>query len=101
MQKQLQDLKIPSGYNIEFNSFFTYDPESEYSEKDNIMYLSEDLFQCVYQPKKIIVDLGWYGEIHSNDGEFKIYVVANQDWDNPLRTVKAKSLSKITNTPSK
>ena len=55
----------------------------------NLFYLSEDLLQI--EVGNLIIDLGWYGEIWNNDGEFKIFVVENQHWENPIRTESSKS----------
>ena len=47
-----------------------FNPEEDWS--------SEDLFQAVYVPESIIVDLGNY------NGVYKILVVYEGEWDRPL-----------------
>ncbi|HLP19017.1 MAG TPA: hypothetical protein VK174_01875 [Chitinophagales bacterium] len=34
----------------------------------------------------IAIDVGWYGESFSTNGLFKLYVIKNNDWDNPVFT---------------
>lgn len=82
MKLNLQQLLIPNHCKILKNSFSTYDPEIDYSEEKNLFYLTEDLLQIEFE--NLILDLGWYGEISTNEGEFKIYLIQNQDWENPI-----------------
>jgi len=56
--------------------------------------LTEDIAQ--YKKDKIIVDFGFYGdELTSTDGEYIIFIILNQDWDNHLAkfTFKSKSMA--------
>ena len=96
MDKELQPLKIPTGCKIIKNEFTTYNPETEYTEEKNLFYLWEDLLQIGFEYSNLIIDLGWYGEISSNIGEFRILVIENQNWENPLKVVKSKSQENIT-----
>jgi hypothetical protein len=93
---ELQKFTIPENCRIIRNNFSTYDPEKEYSEEKNILYLTEDLLQIEVGNQNLLIDLGWYGEIHSNQGEFKLFVIKNQDWENPLVTESSKSQKIIT-----
>ena len=43
----------------------------------------EDLLQVQFFNEKYILDVGWYPHIGRN-GKFKVYVVKNCDWQNPL-----------------
>ena len=97
MEKKLQALTIPNGFRIVKNAFYTYDPEKEYNQKDHLIYLTEDLFQAVYESTNLLVDLGWYGDTSQRAGAFKIMVLNNQDWDNPLFEGSAKSSAEIKN----
>ncbi|WP_282043426.1 hypothetical protein [Winogradskyella flava] len=96
MNKELQSLKIPTGCKINKNEFTTYNPEIEYTEEKNLFYLWEDLLQIEFEHSHLIIDLGWYGEISSNDGEFRILVVENENWEEPLKLVNSKSQKIIT-----
>lgn len=96
IEYKLQPLIIPSGCRIVKNDFTTYDPEIDFTEDRNLYYLTEDLLQIELDYSNLIIDLGWYGEIFSNKGEFKVYVIENEDWDNPLKVEKSKSQKIIT-----
>ncbi|MGX7666722.1 hypothetical protein [Flavobacterium pedocola] len=96
MKYELQKLTVPDNYKVVQNVFFTYDPETDYSENENLLYLSEDLLQLKNEKLNLIIDLGWYGEIYSNKGTFKLYVIENQDWENPVITEASKSQKIIT-----
>lgn len=96
MDFELQQISIPKGCQIIQHCFTTYDPETAYSEERNCLNLTEDLLQIEFANLHIIVDLGWYGEVVTNDGCFKIFVVKNRDWENPLRIEASKSQKIIT-----
>ena len=96
MEFKLQPLTIPSGCRIAKNDFTTYDPENDFTEERNLYNLTEDLLQIEFDYSNLTIDLGWYGEISSNIGEFKIYVIENEDWENPLKIENSKSQKKIT-----
>jgi len=91
MEFKLQPLIIPSGFKISKNDFTTYDPEINFTEERNLYNLTEDLLQIEFDYSNLIIDLGWYGEIYSNRGEFKIHVIENEDWENPLKIENSKS----------
>lgn len=96
IEYKLQPLIIPSGCRIVKNDFTSYDPEVDFTEERNLFNLTEDLLQIEFDYSNLIIDLGWYGENSSNKGEFKIYVIENQDWDNPIKTKNSKSQKAIT-----
>lgn len=96
MNFELQQFPIPPDCQIVYNSFTTYDPETAYTEEKSQYNLSEDLLQIEFVSLNIIVDLGWYGNVETNDGYFKIFIVKNSDWENPLRIEISKSQSIIT-----
>ena len=93
---KLQPLIIPSGFRIAKNDFTTYNPEIDFTEERNLFYLTEDLLRIEFDYSNLTIDLGWYGEITYNNGEFKIYIIENEDWDNPLRIENSKSQKIIT-----
>lgn len=93
MKFNLQHFVIPNHCKVLQNSFSTYDPEIEYSEEKNLFYLTEDLLQI--ECGNLILDLGWYGEILTNEGEFKIFLIQKYDWENPIITKSSKSQKTI------
>ena len=94
-QRNLQSLKIPSGFKIIKNEFYVYDPTIEFNETDSLAYLQEDLLQIVFEPSQIVIDLGWYGDISKNDGHFKIYVILDRNCDKPIFEETASSANAI------
>lgn len=60
---------------------------------NHIDLLREDLLQVEY-PQNLLLDIGWYPSFHA-DGEFKLYVVKNLEWDNPLLTLNTKTISDL------
>ncbi|MFT5859409.1 MAG: hypothetical protein ACI865_001510 [Flavobacteriaceae bacterium] len=95
-KKALQEIIIPEGIKLEYSEFYAYDPTTEFTEELNNLYLKEDLFQASFEEERLIVDMGWYGDLKTNDGEFKILVVYAADWDFPVTTLFAKSLDQVT-----
>lgn len=93
---KLQPLRIPSGCRIAKNDFTTYDPEVDFTEERNLYNLTEDLLQIEFDYTNMIIDLGWYEDVSSSKGEFKIYVIKNRDWDNPIKIENSKSQKIIT-----
>jgi hypothetical protein len=96
MDSKLEKLTIPTGFRVVKNDFTTYNPETEYSEEKSLYHLTEDLLQLEFESSNLIVDLGWYGNFETNEGDFIINVIRNQDWENPLRIENDKSQKIIT-----
>lgn len=44
--------------------------------------------------KIVAIDLGWYPEMDVN-GEFVLYVIKDNDWDDPLAEFRSRSQVKI------
>lgn len=83
VEKPKYNIQVPPGFRVVKNEFYQYNPELEYTEELNLQYLYEDLLQIKNEDHNIVIDLGWYGDIGSNEGQFKIYQIRNFDWDNP------------------
>ena len=88
---KIEDFLFPQNCKINRNVFSNYNPETDFSEEKNLYYLTEDLLQIEIESLNLIIDLGWYGEISNNNGEFKIFVVESKDWENPSFTESSKS----------
>ncbi len=43
----------------------------------------------------MIIDLGWYGNIATNKGEFIIKMIKNENWEIPFEVVYSKSVDEI------
>lgn len=91
MEKLKYNIDIPEGFKLSRNEFYMYDPENEYTVELSDYYLQEDLLQIVHQNKGLAIDLGWYGDTDTNEGVFKIYLIKDMDWENPLQEIESKS----------
>ncbi len=92
----LQEIEIPEGISLTFSEFYRYDPSLEFTKDLSEKYLSEDLFQASFDEGQLIIDMGWYGDQSTNKGQFKVLVIYASDWDFPVITLYAKSLSEVT-----
>ena len=99
--KSLQKINIPPSFTVTEHEFYTYDPTNEYSEEASEYYLSEDLFQVLHGPSQLIVDVGWYGDISKNKGQYVLKVITNEFWDEPVSTIYITSQSELTNVLNK
>ena len=60
----------------------------------NKLEFEEDLLQVQFFNEKYILDVGWYPHIGRN-GKFKVYVIKNYDWENPLFTKSNKKINDL------
>jgi hypothetical protein len=95
-ERRLQPLRIPSGFKIEWNEFYAYDPSTEYDEKDHLHYLTEELLQLKYHQEELVVDLGWYGDTSRREGYFQLLLLRGLRWEEPLVRITSPSLTQIT-----
>ena len=89
---RIQEINFPSDCRVINNDFYTYDPLNSFDEADSLKYLNEDLLQCSFPEDDLIIDLGWYGDIISNKGEFRIYIIQNENWEIPSNIIYSKSV---------
>ena len=92
---KLQEIEFPSDCKVVNNDFYTYDPEKDFQEGNSIKYLNEYLLQCTFPKAGMIIYLGWYGDVLSNKGEFRIYVIQNENWEIPFNVIHSKSVKEI------
>ena len=43
----------------------------------------------------LLIDLGWYGNIETNQGEFRIHIIINENWDFPFNIIHSKSVEEV------
>ncbi|PCI03283.1 MAG: hypothetical protein COB81_04300 [Flavobacteriaceae bacterium] len=91
----IQKINVPLDCKIVNNEFYNYDPKIAFTEADNYRYLREDLFQCTFPEESLIIDLGWYGDLKSNTGEFKIDIIKSENWEIPMHTIYSNSVVEI------
>ena len=89
---KLQQLRIQSGWKIEFNTFSEYDL-SIHGNLD-CYELNEDLLQLVNEKANLVIDLGWYPSFDEN-GEYILLLIKNYQWDSPLKKMVSKSKKEI------
>jgi len=63
--------------------------------KNQIDELKEDLLQVQF-PNDIILDIGWYPSFDQN-GSFRICLIKELDWSNPIDFVKCKNMTELKN----
>tara|TARA_Y100000385_G_scaffold291975_1_gene375009 strand:+ start:12196 stop:12555 length:360 start_codon:yes stop_codon:yes gene_type:complete len=95
---KLQEIELPDGITLVFSDFSTYDPSTQYSLELSSKYISEDLFQASFDEGRLVIDLGWYGDVETNIGEYKIQIIYGSDWDYPVTTIFAKSQGEARDT---
>jgi hypothetical protein len=91
--RNLIELDVPESFMVVNHAFYDYDPTSEFSEIENLMYLNEDLFQANFDENELILDLGWYGDVRKNKGDFVVKLIQNNHWDAPVVEIPSKSLA--------
>ena len=89
---KIQNINFPKDCTIINHDFYNYDPVNAYSKANSLKYLNEDLLQCAYPEDELIIDLGWYGDIDTNKGEFRIYIIQNENWEIPFNIIHSKSV---------
>ncbi|WP_013321363.1 hypothetical protein [Gloeothece verrucosa] len=101
---QLQQLQIPTGWNVVCHQFYDVEPDSSIFNiqvkgllNENIWELFiEDLLQLQNSQYNLILDLGWYPEGDPN-GCYKLILIQHQDWEAPLATYQSKKKDEIVN----
>ena len=94
---RIQEIDFPLDCRIINHDFHSYDPVYSFNEAHSLKYLNEDLLQCSFPKDDMIIDLGWYGDISSNKGEFRIYMIKNENWEIPFNIIYSKSAEEIKN----
>lgn len=88
---KIQEIDFPLDCKVINNDFYSYDPVNSFNVEHSLNYLNEDLLQCSFPLDDMIIDLGWYGDSVSNQGEFRIYIIINENWDFPSNVIHSKT----------
>ena len=83
------DIDFKDGIITYENLFWLFNNTNELIYK---LEFEEDLLQVQFFNEKYILDVGWYSTTGKN-GKFKVYVIKNYDWENPLFTKSNKKIS--------
>lgn len=106
--KQLQPLRIPSGWTIMFNKLEDLEVET-LSEEDTawLTVFVEDIMYLYKKNKRkrkkqieeqtISIDLGWYPDGDVN-GSFRLIALLNHNWDEPLLEFSSRNKDEIVQT---
>lgn len=84
-------MKIYFGYSI---TLWLFNNTNELIYK---LEFEEDLLQVQFFNEKYILDVGWY-PTRGKNGKFKVYVIKNYDWENPLFVRSNKKISGLIDT---
>lgn len=90
---ELQPLRIPSGWTVQYNNFSEYDLE-QHGEKYRFE-LVEDLLQL--KNHNLLVDLGWYPSMDSA-GEYILYLVdtkKDRPFEPPIEEFHSRAKAEI------
>ncbi len=93
---EIQNINFPKDCTIINHDFYNYDPLESFNKTNSLKYLNEDLLQCSFPKDDVIIDLGWYGDMASNKGEFRIYIILNENWEIPFNIIYSKSVEETT-----
>lgn len=80
MRNMVEDIDFRDGV-IELHDFY-YEPEKPPEEQK--WFFKQDILQVQYDEGQYILDVGWLPEFNLIEGAFKIVVVCNYDWDQPV-----------------
>lgn len=91
---KLQPLRIPSGWEVTYNTFLEIDPSNIKQDEEWFMIFTESLFQAIHKSRNILIDLGWYPE-GDPKGNFGIELIKNYEWEKPLESINSKDKDEI------
>ena len=103
-QPPLQPLRIPTGWKVEWNTFFEVEPK--FKSYDQISWnFGEDMLLVENKRVGIVIELGWYPG-HRWPGEFKLVALRlervrklmGMAWENPERKLWTRSKEKVVRT---
>lgn len=86
---KLLPLRIPCGWKVIINNLSDLEPNSLKNEDRLWMTFTQDMLNIKHCKKDILVDVGWYPENDPN-GEYKISVIKNNEWEIPTEVHKCK-----------
>ncbi|CAL8895592.1 hypothetical protein MHH54_09175 [Bacillus sp. FSL K6-4563] len=92
---KLQPLRIPSGWEISYNSLTELDPALlNKDEHDKWLNFTEDLLQIKNSKKNILLDVGWYPEADP-EGVYGLDVVEDFNWENPVTSFETNQKGEL------
>lgn len=85
----ISGLKLGGGI-IVYNDF---DVQEDVPFEKQKYSFKEDMAQISFG-NRFILDIGWLPDFDPN-GEFVVYIILDQDWMNPLKTIKCSSMDQL------
>lgn len=55
--------------------------------------LYEDMFQATNNTTNITLDIGWYGDTQTLEGNFIVHLIKDNNWDVPILKIFTKDLA--------
>lgn len=106
--KNLQPLRITSGWTVEYNKFMDIEPEELNKNDDKWLFIFvEDILQIKtnlthnvnkqIKQQQLIIDLGWYSD-GDPSGNFRLVTILNNNWEFPLLQFTSRSKKDIVDT---
>lgn len=98
--KQMQPLRIPTGWNVVWNRLEDIEPETLPENSKGWLDFSQDILflsKIIKRRKSeetIGIDLGWYPDCDP-EGSFRLDVIKNGDWEHPFLTFSSRSKAEI------
>ena len=94
-----QSLQITTGWLVEYNEFRDIEPYSDIKveglpDEDVWELFLQNLLFLKHEFYGISLDLGWTPEAEP-EGSYKLTILKNGDWDNPLLYFKSKNKDEI------
>jgi hypothetical protein len=97
----LQPLRIPTGWEVEWNTFLEVEPIFEAGD-DKSQGFGEDLLQVSNERNAVLLDLGWYPHCDPQ-GKYRLVAIRKfpdkeemrSSWDRPLRMLESSSKEEI------
>lgn len=78
----LQPLRVPMGWEITYNCFYTIEPEY-LLEGDNFLLFKSTLLQAENKRYNILLDVGWIDDRDPKSG-YGLTLLRDLNWDDPL-----------------
>ena len=98
--KQIQPLRIPTGWNVAWNRLEDVEPETLPKDSYGWIDFSQDILllsRTIKRKKreeKTEIDLGWYPDCDP-EGSFRLVVIKNGEWEHPFLEFSSRSKAEI------
>lgn len=92
---KLQPLRIPSGWEVSYNTLIELDPSTlSVEDEEKWGKFTEDLLQITHSRYHLLLDVGWYPE-GDPEGCYGLELIKDFDWGNPLVDFETKQKDEL------